>query len=121
MIRNYILVAIRNVVRNKFFSAINIFGLAVSMAICMAIIMLVADQMQYDRYNTKRHRIFRVNTFAVNEKGEDRSSMDNASHATAAPLRSPGSSSCCSSAQSPLVPRLLRAAFTNPVENLKGE
>lgn len=79
MIRNYIQVAIRNLVRNKFFSAINIFGLAVSMTICMAIIMLVADQMQYDRHNTKRDRIFRVNTFAVNEKGEDRSSMDNAS------------------------------------------
>jgi putative ABC transport system permease protein len=78
MIRNYIMVAIRNLTRNKFFSAINIVGLAVSMSVCMAIIMLVADQMTYDRHNTKRDRIFRVNSYMVDDKGIDRSSMDNA-------------------------------------------
>ena len=78
MIRNYVLVAIRNLTRNKFFSAINIFGLAVSMTICMAIISLVADQMRYDSHNTKRSRVYRVNSYAVDNKGEDRSSMDNA-------------------------------------------
>jgi putative ABC transport system permease protein len=77
MIRNYILVAIRNLSRNKFFSAINIFGLAVSMSICMGIIMLVADQMLYDRYNTNRDRIYRVNTFRVDPNGNDISGIDN--------------------------------------------
>ena len=65
MIRNYFLVAVRNLNRNKFFSAINIFGLALSMTICMAIIMLVADQMTYDRHNRNYNRIYRVNTFMV--------------------------------------------------------
>jgi putative ABC transport system permease protein len=78
MIRNYFLVALRNLTRNKFFSAINIFGLAVSMTICMAIIMLVADQMNYDRYNSKRGRIYRINSYAVDNNGVDRSSIDNA-------------------------------------------
>src|ERR1043165_3956084 len=78
MIRNYFLVAVRNLTRNKFFSAINIFGLAVSMSICMAIMMLVADQMQYDRHIATRNRIFRVNTYAVDEKGVSRGSLDNA-------------------------------------------
>jgi putative ABC transport system permease protein len=78
MIRNYFLVAVRNLTRNKFFSAINIFGLAVSMSICMAIIMLVADQMMYDRHITKRDRIFRVNSYAVDNNGVNRSSLDNA-------------------------------------------
>lgn len=78
MIRNYFLVAVRNLTRNKFFSAINIFGLAVSMSICMAIIMLVADQMMYDRHLVKRDRIFRVNSYAVDNNGVDRSSLDNA-------------------------------------------
>jgi putative ABC transport system permease protein len=78
MIRNYFLVAVRNLTRNKFFSAINIFGLAVSMSICMAIIMLVADQMMYDRHITKRDRIFRVNSYAVDNNGVDKSSLDNA-------------------------------------------
>ncbi|HEY0651622.1 MAG TPA: ABC transporter permease [Chryseosolibacter sp.] len=78
MIRNYFLVAVRNLTRNKFFSALNIFGLAVSMSICMAIIMLVADQLMYDRHISKRNRIFRVNSYAVDNNGLDRSSLDNA-------------------------------------------
>lgn len=78
MFRNYFLVAIRNLTRNKFFSTINIFGLAVSMSICMAIIMLVADQMTYDRHITKRDRIFRVNSYNVDNNGVDRGSLDNA-------------------------------------------
>jgi putative ABC transport system permease protein len=76
MIRNYVLVAIRNLTRSKFFSAINIFGLAVSMSICMAIIMLVADQMLYDRYNTNRSQIYRVNTYGVDNNGVQRGSME---------------------------------------------
>jgi putative ABC transport system permease protein len=70
MFRNYLKTAIRSLLRHRFFSAINIFGLAVAMSICMAIIMLVADQLTYDRYNTKADRIYQVLTHAVNE--EDR-------------------------------------------------
>jgi len=66
MIRNYFLVAVRNLVRNKFFSAINIFGLAVSMTICMAIIMLVADQMTDDRHNPRLGRIYTKIYFTFN-------------------------------------------------------
>src|SRR5690606_3906619 len=78
MIRNYLMVAIRNLARNRFFSAINIFGLAVSMSISMAIIMLVADQMMYDRFNTKRDRIFRVLSHPVTAAGADMEGVDNA-------------------------------------------
>ena len=78
MIRNYFLVALRNLTRNKFFSAINIVGLAVSMCICMAIIMLVADQMTYDRHNPRHERIYRVNSYMVDERGVATRSIDNA-------------------------------------------
>lgn len=78
MIRNYFLVALRNLTRNRFFSAINIVGLAVSMCICMAIIMLVADQMTYDRHNPDHDRIYRVNTYMVDERGNASRSIDNA-------------------------------------------
>lgn len=67
MIRNYLNTAIRNLVRHRFFSVINIFGLALAMSICMGIIMLVADQMQYDRYNTKSALIYRVTSITVDE------------------------------------------------------
>jgi putative ABC transport system permease protein len=65
MLRNYLKTAIRSLLRHRFFSAINVFGLSVAMSICMAIIMLVADQMSYDRYNTKSNRIFQVTTVGV--------------------------------------------------------
>src|SRR5689334_7419642 len=78
MIRNYFLVALRNLTRNRFFSAINIVGLAVSMCICMAIIMLVADQMTYDRHNPDHDRIYRINTYMVDERGNASRSIDNA-------------------------------------------
>lgn len=78
MIRNYFLVAIRNLKRNKFFSAINIFGLAVSMTICMAIIMLVADQMTYDRHNVNHERIYRINSYMVDNNGKATRNVENA-------------------------------------------
>lgn len=69
MISNYLKTALRSLLRHRFFSAINVFGLAVAMSICMAIIMLVADQLSYDRYNTNATRIYRVRTHEVDEKG----------------------------------------------------
>lgn len=62
MLKNYLKTAIRSLLRHRIFSVINILGLAVATSICMGIIMLVADQMSYDRYNTKRDRIFQVTT-----------------------------------------------------------
>jgi putative ABC transport system permease protein len=69
MFRNYIKTTVRNLLRHKFFSAINIFGLALGMSVCMCVIMLVADQINYDRHNSKRDRIYRINTHEVNQNG----------------------------------------------------
>ncbi|HZY77939.1 MAG TPA: ABC transporter permease, partial [Cyclobacteriaceae bacterium] len=79
MIRNYFKTAVRNLIRHRFFSAINIFGLAMAMSICMGIIMLVADQMQYDRYNTRKDLVYRVNTIRADyeEKGGTINSTSN--------------------------------------------
>ncbi|MEQ8575651.1 MAG: ABC transporter permease, partial [Fulvivirga sp.] len=63
MIRNYLKIALRNLLRNKTFSFINIFGLAISMSICIIIIMMIADQKSYDRHITKKDRVYRVNTY----------------------------------------------------------
>lgn len=69
MVKNYFRTAVRNLLRHRFFSFINIFGLSVSMTICMGIIMLVADQMTYDLYNTKRDRIYRVTSMPIDGDG----------------------------------------------------
>jgi putative ABC transport system permease protein len=62
MLQNYIKVALRNIRKQRAFSFINIFGLAVAMSICMGIIMLVADQMMVDRHNTHAERVYRINS-----------------------------------------------------------
>ncbi len=72
MIRNYITTAIRNLKRQRFFSIINIFGLAISMSVCLAIIMLIADQLTYDQHNSKRSRIYRITSNIVSADGLER-------------------------------------------------
>ncbi|MEA5402321.1 ABC transporter permease [Arcicella sp. DC2W] len=60
MIQNYLKIAIRNLLRNKVFSAINIVGLALGIATCLVIMLFVYDELSYDRFNEKADRIFRV-------------------------------------------------------------
>lgn len=60
MIRNYIKVALRNLWKNKGYSAINIFGLALGLATCLLILLYVWDELSFDRFHEKADRIFRV-------------------------------------------------------------
>jgi putative ABC transport system permease protein len=60
MFRNYLKVALRNLWKNKGFSAINIIGLAVGIAVCLLITLYVIDELRYDKYNEKADRIYRV-------------------------------------------------------------
>ena len=60
MIKNYLIVAIRNIARNKTFSAINILGLAIGMACCILILLYVQDELSYDQHHEHAHRIYRV-------------------------------------------------------------
>ena len=60
MLRNYLKTAIRNLWKNKVFSAINIVGLAIGLATCLLILIFVMDELSYDRYNDKADRIYRL-------------------------------------------------------------
>ncbi|QEM04138.1 FtsX-like permease family protein [Mucilaginibacter rubeus] len=60
MLRNYIKIAWRNLIKHKVFSFINIFGLAAGIAAFWLISLYVVDEWSYDRYNLKADRIFRV-------------------------------------------------------------
>lgn len=66
MIKNYIKVAFRNLLKNRSFSFINIFGLALSMSVCLVLIMLIADQKNNDHYNSKRDHIYRITHTRLN-------------------------------------------------------
>lgn len=60
MLKNYLVVAFRNLRKYKGFSAINVLGLAVSMSVCLLIIALVKDQKSYDQFHEQADRIYRI-------------------------------------------------------------
>lgn len=60
MLRNYFKIACRNLIRHKAYSAINIFGLASGLAAFWMIVLYIADELSYDRFNTNADRICRV-------------------------------------------------------------
>jgi putative ABC transport system permease protein len=61
MIRNYIKTAVRSLMKNKGFTAINVLGLALGLATCLLIVFYVFDELSYDRYNVNADRIYRIN------------------------------------------------------------
>ncbi|HMQ08734.1 MAG TPA: ABC transporter permease [Saprospiraceae bacterium] len=60
MIRNYFIVAIRNLRRNKVFSIINICGLALSLTCCLLIFFFVTDELSYDKFHPNSDRLYKV-------------------------------------------------------------
>jgi putative ABC transport system permease protein len=60
MLRNYLKTALRNLWKNKGFSAINIIGLTIGMASSLLILLWVRNELSYDRFNAHADRIYRI-------------------------------------------------------------
>lgn len=60
MFKNYYKVAIRNILKYKFFSAINITGLVIGMSCCLLIFIYVQDELSYDRFHKDYENIYRI-------------------------------------------------------------
>ena len=60
MLRNYFKVGYRNLLKQKAYSVINIFGLGLGIACCLLIVLFVHDELSYDNYHEKRDRIYRL-------------------------------------------------------------
>src|SRR6478736_9035374 len=60
MFKNYFITAMRSLMRNKGFSAINIIGLAVGLATFSLISFYVYNELSFDRYHKNADRIFRI-------------------------------------------------------------
>ena len=65
MFKNYLKVALRNIIRYKGYSFINIAGMAIGIACCILIFLYVQDELSYDRYHEKSQRTYRVTTRGV--------------------------------------------------------
>ena len=61
MFKNYLLVAIRNLSKNKSISSLNIAGLSVGMAACLLILQYVTFELSYDNFQAKGERLYRLN------------------------------------------------------------
>lgn len=60
MFTNYVKITLRNLFRNKLYTFINIFGLAIGLAVCLMIYLWVQDELSYDRFHQNASRIYRV-------------------------------------------------------------
>jgi putative ABC transport system permease protein len=70
MIKNYLKVALRSILRNKLTAFINISGLALAMACAILIYLYVIDETNYEKYHSKADRIYRVTRDFHSQQGE---------------------------------------------------
>jgi putative ABC transport system permease protein len=70
MISNYFKIVARNTKKSPLYVFINIFGLAVGMAVSILILLFVKHELSYDRYHTNADRIVRVSRAWFNQDGE---------------------------------------------------
>ncbi len=62
MLRNYLKIAIRSLIRTKLYSAINILGLSLGIACCLLLSLYVKDEFEYDRHHERLADLYRLNT-----------------------------------------------------------
>jgi len=60
MFRNYLITAVRSLIRQKGFSFINILGLAIGLAAALLILLWVQDELSFDRFHEHADRLYRV-------------------------------------------------------------
>lgn len=70
MFQNYLKVAVRNLLKRKSYTFINVFGLATGMAVCLLIVLFIKSELGYDAFHSKADRIYRV---ALERKYPERS------------------------------------------------
>ena len=61
MLKNYFKVAWRNLFKHKFFSILNITGLAIAMAVSLTVILIIREELSYDHFHPLSDRIYRIN------------------------------------------------------------
>jgi len=71
MYKNYLKIAMRNMLKSKVYSIINVLGLAIGMAATILILLFVQNELSYDRYHENADRIYRVSRAWFNPDGEE--------------------------------------------------
>lgn len=91
MLKNYIKIAWRSLFKNRLFSFINIFGLTLSIAVCMMVMVQVKDELSYDLFHPYPDRTYRIISDVIENKNDKQYKL------------------------------AYRASIENPVKNLRNE
>ena len=62
MLFNYLKIASRQLWKQKYYTLINVFGLAISIACCLMILLYIRHELSYDRHHSKADQIYRLVT-----------------------------------------------------------
>ena len=61
MLRNYIIISLRNIRKHKLYSFINILSLALGLTACMVIYLFISDELNFDGFHENKSEIYRLN------------------------------------------------------------
>jgi len=86
MFQNYLVIAVRNLRKNKFFTFLNITGLAVGLACCMLISLYIYEETHYDRFHERSADLYRVGTTFIHPNEKNSAKAEQATFNTPAPL-----------------------------------
>ncbi|MEP2774260.1 MAG: ABC transporter permease [Fulvivirga sp.] len=75
MLKNYVIIAFRNIKRQLGYSLVNIFGLAVGLACCILIGLYVKHELSFDRFHTEVENVYRVDLTFRSAQGEKKTFM----------------------------------------------
>ncbi|MFC1556029.1 ABC transporter permease [candidate division KSB1 bacterium] len=70
MLKNYWIITFRNLLRNRTYSAINLFGLSIGIACCILALLYIEDERSYDQFHENKDRIFRVAHYLKTDTGK---------------------------------------------------
>jgi putative ABC transport system permease protein len=60
MLKNYVLTAFRNILRNPVYFIINLAGLSLGVVCCMLIVVFIDHELSFDQFHSRKERIYRV-------------------------------------------------------------
>ncbi|MGZ5133751.1 MAG: ABC transporter permease [Flavitalea sp.] len=89
MLKNYLKVAWRNVMKNKTFSFINVFGLSIGLTCCLLIAIYLHNELSYDSYHKNITQLYQLGTTFVKNGKDDRTANTPAPMAKAMQLEFP--------------------------------
>src|SRR6187551_2543917 len=71
MIKNYLLLAFRNFLRNRSYTVINVLGLTIGLTACIIIFLLISYEVRFDRFHKHYDRIYRITQRTSSSSGEE--------------------------------------------------